>query len=228
MFVAQSDEAFNIQLEILKDCDYSCQDCAIDKSKTSDYLRVGDDDLLIRAADEFKDHGFRLHEFTLGPTDIISSKSGLGVLDRYVVRQLMQRYDSLTVSLALLFDRQLVELAQAVDRHMRGKKFRLIVPLTIRNARNEKFLTLIRERIKVLKDNLLETDFYMVYIGINMVNASADEFSFENNKLVHDLDLGIHQTVEYNFPHSRMGLDQHKETFLQDLQAFIGGIRETV
>jgi len=228
MFVAQSDEAFNIQLEILKDCGYSCQDCAIDKSKTSDYMRVGDDDLLIRAVDEFKDHGFRLHEFTLGPTDIISSKSGLGIFDRYVVQELTQRYDSLTVSLALLFDRQLVELARTVDRVMRGKKFRLIVPLTIRNAHNEKFLNLIRQRIKVIKDNLFETDFYMVYIGINMVNASAEAFNFDNNKLVHDLDVGVHQTVEYNFPHSRMGLEQHRAAFLNDLQAFINGLHETV
>ena len=227
MFVSQSDEAFNVQLEILKDCGYSCQDCAIDKSQTSDYMRVGDDDLLIRAADEFKDHGFRLHEFTLGPTDIISSKSGLGIFDRYVVKELTQRYDSLTVSLALLFDRQLVELARTVDRVMRGKKFRLIVPLTIRNASNEKFLSLIRDRILKIKENLFETDFYMVYIGINMINASAEDFNFENNKLVHDLDVGIKQTVEYNFPHSRLGLDLNRDGFLRDFNSFIKGIEES-
>lgn len=228
MFVAQSDEAFNIQLEILKDCGYSCQDCAIDKSKTSDYMRVGDDDLLIRSVDQFKDQGFRLHEFTIGPTDIISSKSGLGIFERRVVKELANRYDSLTVSLALLFDRQLVDLARWVDRLMVGKKFRLIVPMTLRNAQNEKFLNLVRERIKVIKDNLFVTDFYMVYIGINMVNASAEEFSFENNKLVHDLDLGVNQTVEYTFPHSRMGLVQHQSSFLDDFNSFIKGIEETV
>lgn len=224
MFVNQSDEAFNITLEILRDCGYNCQDCAIDKSQTSDYVRVGDDDLLIRTADQMKEMGFRLHELSLGPTDIISSKSGIGILDRWVVTELAKRYDSLTVSLALLFDRQLVQLADKVDKLMAGRKFRLIVPMTIRNAANEKFLDLIRQRIKVIKDHLHETEFFMVYIAVNMVNASADNFSFEANRLVQDLDVGVQKLVEYTFPHSRIGLNKAREDFLEDFGSFVKGI----
>lgn len=222
MLTQQSDLAFNVSLEILQGCGYSCVDCAIDKNATSDYITPGDDERLVALAKGMKAEGYRLHELTIGPTDIISSKTGLGILDTPLVQELAEQYSSLTVSLALLFDTGLVELAQRIDRLMPNKKFRLVVPTTLKNASNPKFLAMIKQRIQVLQDNLKHARFKLVYLTINMVNASAEQFSFDSNQLVQDLDLGMEKLVEYVFPHSRRNLKDLlvRQGFLRDFGSF--------
>lgn len=228
MFGNEKDQAFNLTLEILKGCGFSCQDCAIDKTLTSDFIHPGDDDRLLALVDAMRDRGFRLHEFTLGPTDIISSKTGMGILDRSLIKALAARYDSLTVSLALLFDTNLVPFAQKVDKLMAGKKFRLIVPATLKNIRNEKFTNMLRERIGIIRDNLHETEFKLLYLGINLTNATAEDFHLETNRLAHELDLGVPKLVEYNFPHSRLGLEEImiRQKFLREFRLFTDGMKE--
>lgn len=222
MLIRESDLAFNISLEILQGCGYSCVDCAIDKNATSDYVTPGDDDRLIALAKGMKAEGYRLHELTIGPTDIISSQSGLGILDTPLVRGLAEHYSSLTVSLALLFDTGLVQLAQKIDELMPGKKFRLVVPTTLKNANNPKFLSLVKERIGILQDHLKYAQFKLVYLTINMVNASIEQFSFDSNQAVQDLELGVEKLVEYVFPHSRRGLDNLmvRQAFLRDFGTY--------
>lgn len=228
MLINPDDLAFNLTLEILKGCGYSCQDCAIDKSITSDFIGDGDEERLISLVDSMKEQGYRLHEFTLGPTDIISSKSGIDILDRPIIKQLAERYSSLTVALALLFDTDLVLFAQKVDALMAGKKFRLIVPTTLKNAGNVKYMEMIRQRIKVIKDNLHQTEFKLVYLTINMVNASAENFSLETNRVAQGVDLGVETLVEYVFPHSRSGFDNlvNRSKFLHDFRSYTDGMKE--
>lgn len=228
MFGNEEDQAFNLTLEILKGCGFSCQDCAIDKTLTSDFILPGDDSCLLDLVDEMEDRKFRLHEFTLGPTDIISSKTGIGILDRGLIKSLAKRYDSMTCSLALLFDNSLVPFAQKVDKLMAGKKFRLIVPATMKNLRNEKFVDMIRERIGTIKDNLHDTELKLVYLGINMTNATAEDFNLESNRLAQELDLGVPKLVEYNFPHSRMGLQDIlvRQKFLREFRLFTDGMQQ--
>jgi len=228
MLSNQSDLAFNITLEILKGCGYSCADCAIDKNATSDFVGPGDHERLIILADQMKEAGYRLHELTLGPTDVVSSKSGLSILDSPLVKDLAERYSSLTVSLALLFDTGLVEFAKKVDRLMAGKKFRLVVPATLKNAGNPKYLAMIKRRIQILNEHMHETQFKLVYLTINMVNASVEEFSLTNNQMVQELDIGMEKLVEYVFPHSRRGLDNLlvRQEFIRDFAAFTRGIHE--
>lgn len=228
MLTNPEDLAFNMTLEILQGCGYSCQDCAIDQSITSDFVAEGDTERLLTLADEMSAQGYRLHEFTLGPTDIISSKSGLAVLDRPLVKGLAARYSSMTVSLALLFDTDLVALAQKVDQLMAGKKFRLVVPTTLKNAGNAKFMELIRQRVQVIKDNLHQTEFKLVYLTINMINASAEKFSLSTNWVAQHVDLGVPTLVEYVFPHSRNGFDNllNRSKFLHDFRSFTDGMKE--
>lgn len=222
------DLAFNLSLEILKGCGYSCHDCAIDQSQTSDFMSDADADGLIQLVDDMKAQGYRLHELTLGPTDIISSQSGINVLDLPVVRALAERYSSLTVSLALLLEQDLVEFARKVDQLMAGKKLRIVVPLTLKNARNAKFLELIRHRIGIINSCLSATHLKLVYLTINMHNSSAATFDMSMNQMVQDIDLGVEKLVEYVFPHSRKGLDNLivRGEFLRDFSTYTQGIHD--
>lgn len=230
MYVKAEDLAFNVSLEILAGCGYSCQDCAIDKSATTDLVPVEDEIELVELVEDFKARGYRLHELTIGPTDIISSSTGIAVLDSPVVRRLARHYDSLTVSLAMLFDRGLVELGQAVNGLMAGKKFRLIVPCTLKNAANTKFLELVKERIGIIKAQLTDVEFKLVYLSINVVNGSAREFSPETNRVAHDIDFGVPKLLEYVFPHGRKGFDNllNVSEFRHDLDLYVKGMQGCV
>lgn len=230
MFIEPKDLAFNITLEVLEGCGYSCQDCAIDKTALTDVISPVNEKNLIAVADDFKERGYRLHELTIGPTDIISSASGIASLETSLVTSLAQRYDSLTVSLALIFDRGLVEFGQVVNRLMAGKKFRLIVPCTLKNAGNLKFLQLVRERIGIIKEQLTDVEFKLVYIAINVVNESASKFSLETNRVAHNIDLGVPKLLEYVFPHGRKGFDNllNVSEFRKDLGLYIEGLHNCV
>lgn len=227
MFGEQKDLAFNLTLEILQGCGYSCQDCAIDQRTTSDFVRQGDPVALIDLAQAMKQQGYRLHELTLGPTDIIASRSGLKTLEDPLVWGLAGLYDSLTVSLALLYDRGLVELADGINRLMAGKKFRLIVPMTLKNAGNLKYLEQIRRRIEILKSHLVDVEFKLVYLNINMVNHSSRNFSPETHQVAREVDMGVETLVEYAFPHGRRDFKNLlvQSEFQRDLSAFTQGIQ---
>lgn len=228
MFIDQEDPAFNLTLEILKGCGFSCQDCAIDKTLTSDFIQPGDETALIQLVNDMRDEGYRLHEFTIGPTDIISSKNGMSVLTSPLVWKLAERYESMTVSLALLMDQDLVSFAEKIDTLMADKKFRLIVPCTLKNAANPKYVDMLRRRIAIIKDNLHLAEFKLVYLTVNMVNASAENFSFATNNVIQNLDLGVETLVEYAFPHSRKGLKNIivQQEFLRDFKFFTDGMKE--
>ena len=229
MLTNPDDLAFNLSLEILEGCGYSCQDCAIDKTAIVAGQDIGEDlTALYELVADMKHRGFRTHELTIGPTDIISSSTGMKILMRPEIGNLIELYSSLTVSLALLFDRDLVEFGQLINRVLNGKKFRLIVPCTLKNAQNEKFLSMIKERIGIIRAQLTQVEFKLAYISINVVNSSARDFSAENNLAVHEIDLGVPKLVEYVFPHGRKGFDNilNVEEFKRDLASFIAGMHD--
>lgn len=227
MFIDTEDRAFNLTLELLKGCGYSCADCAIDKSATSDLIVGGDEQALVRLVKEMRGSGYRLHELTVGPTDIVSATNGTSILRSNLFLELLEQYDSLTLSAALLFDRGLAELGQYLNSILGKKKFRLIVPCTLKNAGNEKFMGMIRDRIALIRDNMPDTTFKMVYLTINVVNSSARNFHLDTNKIAQDADLGIPKLVEYAFPHSRRGFNNllTREEFLRDFRAFTDGMK---
>jgi len=228
MLSDERDLAVNLSLEILRGCGYSCKDCAIDKSATSDFIPEGDTERLLELVDGWKDAGYRLHELTIGPTDIAASKTGLGILDHPLVVGLAQRYDSITVSLAMLFDTQLIELAEKMDELMAGKYLRIIIPCTLKNAGNSRFMDSVRQRVILIKTMMKRCELKLVYLSVNVVNASARDFSVETNQIVNDVNLGTKKLVEYIFPHSRRGFDNLMvfEEFKRDFATYIEGVQD--
>lgn len=226
MFINQADLAFNITLEILQGCGYSCSDCAIDKNFTPDVVLEPDVQPMLDMVDEMKDFGYNLTEFTIGPTDIISARNGMALLDHPLVLALAERYDSLTVSLALLSDLNLKEFAEKISVLMKGKQFRLVVPVTLKNLHNAKYLNAVRKRLAVIVENLHDVEFKNLYLNLNMIGQTAANFDADANRLAQGLDLGVPKVVEFAFPHSRRGFNNLMvaEELKRDLMIFAKGI----
>jgi hypothetical protein len=222
------DLAFNITLEILQGCGFSCTDCAIDKNFTPDQLLDNDVLPMLDLVDGMQELGYNLTEFTIGPTDLISARNGLAMLDHPLVVGLAERYDSLTVNLALLSDAGLEEFAAKINVLMKGKAFRVGVPMTLKNIQNPKFVALVLDRIATIRKGLPDVEFKTLYLNLPMIGQTAAHFDGAANALVQSLDFGVPKLVEFTFPHSRKDFSNLMvaEELKRDLNLFATGINE--
>ena len=213
---------FNLSLEVLEGCGYNCSDCAVDKTFEPQGSVHPDAEQLLGMVSQLKDMGFRPFEFTLGPTDIASSSNGLALLQSPLVKGLAEHFGSMVISLSLLSDRGLKELAEAIDAVMGGKRLRVITPVTVKNTKNVKYIQKLQERLALLKGYLKETDLYASYLTINMFKDNVEQFDADYHRTAMGISLGPRTTVEYSFAHSRGGFENllRQEQFKRDLYKF--------
>lgn len=213
----------NFTLEVLQGCGFSCSDCAVDKSYIKSDVSETDTADLLALLDDMKANDIRLFEFTIGPTDIVSSANGLALLEDPLVKGFAERYESLTVSLALLVSDGLDLLGKAVDKLMSGKRFRLVLPATLKNLKNKKYTDLLRTHVGILKDNLPNTSFYQIYLNTNMVKENVVDIDLETITKTANLNLGARTTLEHGFGHARAGFDNlfNRDKFLYDINAYV-------
>lgn len=198
---------FNITLEVLEGCGYSCKDCAVDKTSTLATMSEQDSKDLVVLADDLIDYGFNPFEYTIGPTDLASSDNGLAWLDSDLAKKFSERFGSTVISLTLVNDFGLESVAKHINVLAKGKKFRLVLPASLKNLDNKKYVSLLRKNISHLKSLLTETKFYRIYLTINMITESATLFNSGSTRYVKGLSLGVDTTIDFNFAHSRQGLD---------------------
>lgn len=209
----------NITLEILEGCGYSCSDCAVDKSFQPQGGSGSDTEELLRLTTSLKDLGFRPFEFTLGPTDIATSSNGLAVLNSELVAGFVEHFGSMVITLSLLGDRGLKELAETIDKVLGKKRLRVITPTTVKNITNKKYIKMLQDRLALFKSYLKEAELYASYLTINMFKDNIENFDSEYHHSAMDISLGPRTTLEYSFAHSRTGLENllKQEEFKRDL-----------
>lgn len=221
---------FNLTLEILEGCGHNCNNCAVDKSFQP--LAIPEEDVtdLLAMVDSLQAFGLRPFEYTLGATDIITASNGMASLEHPLVTGLAERFTSLVVSLALLNDRGLAELAQQVDQVIPEKNFRLIVPATIANLQKPKYLKMLKARIEYLRDALQSATFYRLYLTINAIGEDITLFTPELDRYIAELDLGVHMVVDYSFAHSRKGLENllMVDKLKRDVAQYIDAVQQQV
>jgi len=218
----------NFTVEILRGCGYSCSDCAVDKDYIKDNISDVDTDDLIKLVHDLKANGARLFEFTLGPTDFVSSDNGFSLLKHRLVETIGGEYESLTVSLTLLSDNNLELLGGMIGELIPNKRFRLVVPVLVKNLKNQKYLEVLKRRVGLIKDNLGTTTFHQLYINSNMVEENIKELSFDNLDVTGNFDFGVRTTIEHGFGHGRKDLNNLilRDKYLRDLLHYAEKINE--
>lgn len=213
---------FNLTLEVLEGCGFNCSDCAVDKSFEPKVSIHPDTDKLLSMVVGLKDLGFRPFEFTVGPTDIASSNNGLAMLESPLVKGLGEHFGSMVISLSLLSEKGLLELAEVIDRVIPGKRLRVITPVTVKNTKNDKYISKLQERLKLFGSYLKEVELYASYLTINMFRENIELFDADYHRTAMSIQLGPRTTVEYSFAHSRGGFENllRQEQFKRDLYAF--------
>lgn len=198
---------FNLTLEVLEGCGYHCGGCTVDKEHTPDLVTTDLTARLLNLVDDLKDKEFRPFEFSMAPTDILSASNGLAVLDTPLIRGMAERFGSMVLTLALLREEGLRELAEKADELMAGKWIRLVVPITVKNSTNEKYIALLRERVLYFNSFLKKSTIRSVYLTVNMYRDNMELINPEYHKQVMNINLGVRTITDYTFTHSRKGFN---------------------
>lgn len=199
--------AFNLTLEILQGCKYNCVGCMVDKDYEPLIPFDQDTDKILEMVDAMKAEGYRTREFTIGPVDVISSKTGDSIFDHRLIKGLAERFESVVIPLALMNDDGLAELCAKVNVLMKGKSFTLATPFQLKSTDNPKHVDLIKRRVMFIQASLPDVKFELLYITVNMIGDAVDAFDVALNRRLHDIDFGVRRLIEFVFPHPRKGLD---------------------
>lgn len=223
-------QTFNISLEVLTGCRYSCAGCTVEKNFAPLDISEKDTDDLIALIHSLKDDGFRLLEYRVGPTDIISADNGFAALDHRLSREFGKLYKALNLNMAMLDTKGFEELAALVEDVIPGKKLSVTIPMSLKNTRNTKYLAELKKRILYFKSLLPTVDFNRVYLALNVGEDTLKHLSTESYDHAHDLDLGVGIVVEFPFNHSRKGFGNLlvAEEFKADLTEFIDFMKTRV
>lgn len=218
---------FNITLEILQGCKYSCAGCMVDKDFDPGPFDTDGPDLLA-LVDEMQAGGYELTEFTVGPVDVIASKVGVAILDHPLVRGLARRYQGMVMPLALLQETGLKELCGKLNDLLKGKHLKIATPFPVNSIHNTKHIDLIRDRVKFIIEHTPDVKFELLYLTVNMVDGAADHLDVQADREIHALDFGVRKLVEYVFPHARRGFGDilNRQAFLRAFGSFCETIRE--
>jgi hypothetical protein len=223
MFSKRISQSFNLSLEILVGCKFSCPGCTVDKNYAPLELPEEDTQEILGLVEALKAEDFRLLEFKVGPTDIISSDNGHAALEHPLVVGLSKSYKALNINLAMLHTDGLVELAKLLDDLMPGKKLSVTIPMTLGNITNPKYMALLKNHIAYFQGLLKKVNFNRVYANFNIIDANLKDLTDERYTLAHEMDLGkVGIVVEFPFAHSRKGFDNLivLDQFRRDLWQF--------
>jgi len=212
----------NLTLEVLEGCNYHCGGCTVDKDHKPDVVAEDEATRLFQLVDDLHSKGFRPFEFSLAPTDVLSAKNGWEVMRSDLIQGMADRFKTVVLTMAMLRDDGIAELAQLVDELMAGKGVRLVVPLTVKHSYNQKYLALLRDRVQLFASHLHKSTLRSVYLTINMFRENIAVFNPEYHHHIMSLDLGVRTIKDYTFTHSRNGFEnllRHDE-FKHDVYKF--------
>ena len=230
MLSQQISMSFNISLEVLTGCRYSCAGCTVEKNFAPLDVSEKDTDDLVVMLDDLIADGYRLLEFRVGPTDIISADNGFPALKHRLTREFGKRYKALNLNMAMLHDEGLVELAEILDEVIPGKLLSVTLPITLKNTHNDKYIGELKKRVLYFKGLLKTVNFNRIYLTLNVGEENLKHLSTESYDHAHELDLGVDLVVEFPFAHSRKGFGNLLvvDEFKADLVEFVDFMKTRV
>lgn len=230
MFSERVSQTFNLGLEVLKGCGYSCAGCTVEKNFAPFDMSDEDTADLEALLVDLKANDFRLLELKLGPTDITSADNGFQVLRHPSFRKIAAHFKVLTINMAMLHDRHLEEVAELMDELMPGKFVNVGTPITLKNICNDKYVAMLKDRLMRFKGMMKKAEFSRLYATINIEESNLAQFNDEAFKKIRFMDFGegIHKVIEFPFVAARQGFDNilNAERFKRDLKVFTDFAKE--
>lgn len=224
MFSDRVSQTFNLGLEVLKGCGFSCVGCTVEKNFAPVDISEEDTSAILGLLEDLKQSDFRLLELKIGPTDITSADNGFAVLEHPAIKKIADYYKVVTINMAMLNERNFIEVAERLDELAGGKYVNIGIPITLKNACNEKWMAILKERIAYFRSLLKKAKFTRIYVTINIEEENLDLFTDESYTTIRNMDFGegFEKVIEFPFVHVRKGFENLMvaEQFKRDLKRF--------
>lgn len=232
MFSDRVSQTFNLGLEVLTGCGFSCVGCTVDKSIAPLDISDADADAMVAMLEDLKQNDFRLLELKIGPTDITTADNGLAVLEHPIIKKIASYYKVIAINMAMMNDHNLVEIAERLDELAPGKYINVGVPITLKNACNEKWMGILKQRMAYFRSLLKKAKFTRIYVTINIEHDNLVLFSDESYTTIRNMDFGegFEKVIEFPFVHVRKGFENIlvAEAFKRDLKHFADFVKTKI
>lgn len=208
MFGERVSQTFNLGLEVLTGCAFSCLGCTIEKNRAPFEMDEVDSKAILDLLVDLKEQDFRLLELKIGPTDITSSDNGMAVLQHPTIKEIAKMYRVITINMSMLNDTGLVELAEALDELAPGKYVNVGIPFTLKNVCNSKYMNMIKVRVAYFRSLLKRAKFTRIYATLNVEENNLEQFTDEAYTRLRDFDFGdgFDKVIEFPFVKARSNL----------------------
>lgn len=202
-----------LTLEISAGCVYSCTGCTIQR-EASTFPSDTDFQRLERLVEDMQANGVYLSDFTIGPTDILSSYNGPQILSDGRIKALAQQFSNPNINVSLLTrqDEAYRELGRKLNWLFAGGTLALSIPFEVRQINNRKYLDVLRRRIKLIEAELTQVEIEVIYPIVNFQAAitydRVNKTSLTERLLLNALDIELHERTHMDviLPHGRRGL----------------------
>lgn len=200
-------QRFEVAMDLLKGCEWSCMGCMVDKELHATNDMVGP---VTKLCDEFIDNGFFPFDFTVGATDLGSAQNRHQVCDDPALGALVRKFQTLSFTCAMLdkSDRYYEELAANALKLTKGETFiRFIVPVSDKYVGHTKLLTALGKRVRYIQ-SLLHGTLHEVTFIINVTKEFMERVPYNKLKGLYDIadyfPDDIMTDIVYNIPYGRM------------------------
>ncbi|MDR3607743.1 MAG: hypothetical protein P4M08_10225 [Oligoflexia bacterium] len=187
---------FNLFIEVLNQCRWSCPGCHVDKKNSERGFLDGDARRLIALSEEFRGQGHALQRFFVGPTDFLTAENWDLIAESETFRELASLYSTLAVYSTLLGDDEVLDrrLTQLNRIH---PAIKLVIPIMPADVlQRPEYLRRLRRSVNRVKSGFGIHDFQMVF---NVLPREGEDFRKVSETFMHEFGV----KPEYNLSFAR-------------------------
>lgn len=196
-------QRFEIALDVLKGCTYSCSGCMVDREL---YAAADVAKDVLQLTRDMESDGFFAFDLTIGATDFGSAQNVHQIANDPVIGELARRFQTLSITCPMLekSPEYYERMAENLLSLTQGECFvRIVMPIGPNYMNNVTLMTALQTRLAYLND-LLSGKLHEITFILNMTEELIDKHSFEDVKSIYNWpDFGIMTDMVLNIPHGR-------------------------
>ncbi len=165
---------FNLALDVLYGCKWSCDGCHVSKEGQSDKeLFAGDDKKIISLLDDFIANGFNPKILILNATDIFTASNTIAIMETENFRRILKRFERLGFNSTFLQPAD--DVLAAINTLSADKEIEFKIVVEARQFMNDKYLTRVRDGVLKAQKAIKCTKF-VIHPQFNLFDYRETKF----------------------------------------------------
>ncbi len=195
-------------MEVSQGCQHSCSGCMI--SKFSNWMPdPATMTKLLKMFQEMDSAGMDFYEIELGPTDMLSASNRDVIFYDKSLRELASLFKITTVNASFIHpkERDYIQFAKDIHSFTPNNWVGLAIPIEMSHVFNDKYISRIRENVRVFQQhlpNFLKEVVLTVIFDDEFLSRAGSKYTYEDLfKRTNELSVHDRTMVDFVFHHGR-------------------------